>query len=175
MKKIFLIVALNFVVLSCKKENEKSSFTIGQDYQGGKIAYIDATGLHGLIAAPLDQSSSIFWHYYNSVITSANGTGMGTGNSNTSTIITFYGSENNAARICYDLELGGYSDWFLPSKDELNLLYLNRASIGNFANESYWSSTEKNSFFSWQQHFGDGTQISFDKSNTYHVRAVRLF
>ncbi len=151
MKKIIFIAALNVIFLGCKKEKEKSSFTIGQDYQGGKIAYIDATGLHGLIAAPVDQGQAK-WHDLNlsggNSTTGATGVEIGTGKSNTDAIIAFHGSENHAARICYDLVLGGYDDWYLPSKLELNQLYINRVAIGNFANSNsyffYWSSSEPN-------------------------------
>ena len=184
MKKIILIAALNVIFLSCKKENEKSLFTIGQDYQGGKIAYIDATGLHGLIAAPVDLSQAR-WHDLNlsagNSTTGAIGVEIGTGKSNTDAIIAFHGSENHAARICYDLVLGGYDDWYLPSKLELNQLYINRVAIGNFSNSPgwfYWSSSEPNEIdpeSAWSQSFVTGAIALSIKASTDKVRAVRSF
>jgi hypothetical protein len=185
MKKIILIAALNVIFLSCKKENEKSLFTIGQDYQGGKIAYIDATGLHGLIAAPVDQGT-FEWHDLNlsagNSTTNANGVEIGTGKSNTDAIIAFHPSENHAARICYDLVLGGYDDWYLPSKLELNQLYINRVAIGNFSNSPswvfYWSSSEPSVIdpeSAWGQSFATGSMTLHFKALTEKVRAVRSF
>jgi len=81
----------------------------------------------------------------------------------------------NAARICYDLVLGGYSDWFLPSKDELNQLWINRVAVGGFANAYYWSSTENNNNNAWNQNFDNGNQNNNNKNNTNYVRAVRDF
>lgn len=154
-----------------------AAFTIGQSYGGGIIAYIDSSGLHGLIAAPTDQGTGIIWHSGGGTSTGAFGSAIGTGNNNTNSIIALYGSENNAARICYDLVLGGYSDWYLPSSGELFQLYFNRSIIGGFDNNaSYWSSTEAYSVYTaWCRNFvtGYGTQDS--KLNQYHVRAVRSF
>jgi hypothetical protein len=71
--------------------------------------------------------------------------------------------------------LDGYSDWYLPGKDELNKLYINRAAIGGFANFNYWSSTDLNSNGAWARNFGLGHLYGPNKASTAHVRAVRAF
>jgi hypothetical protein len=152
------------------------TFTIGMAYGGGKVAYIDGTGQHGLIAAVNNQSTSKYWHATATGTAGASGIAIGTGSANTDKIIALYGAESNAARICYDLVEGGYSDWYLPSRDELNQLYINRTAIGNFALSYYWSSSEFSSAtYAWFQNFGDGFQGYTWKYSTYYVRAVRAF
>lgn len=87
----------------------------------------------------------------------------------------------NAVQLCNDLVLGGYSDWYLPSKDELNKLYLNKTAVGGFVtignSSHYWSSTEKSAGNrnAWNQHFSDGAQHDHSKNSTFYVRAVRAF
>ena len=82
-----------------------------------------------------------------------------------------------AAKICDNLTLGGYSDWFLPSKDELNKIYenLHNQGIGGFVNSSYWSSTEHDNVNAACQRFDNGNQPTNSKSHSFHVRAVRTF
>jgi hypothetical protein len=80
-----------------------------------------------------------------------------------------------AADICANLTIAGYNDWFLPSKDELNQMYLNKAAIGGFANDGYWSSTEVGFYDAWLQSFGDGYQNFSYKFDNFFVRAVRAF
>jgi len=155
-----------------------SKLTLGQSYQGGKIAYIDSTGKHGLIAAPSDQSEGIQWDngtFPYDPFTGATGIPIGTGQANTAVIVTAQGPGSYAAKLCDDLVLNGYSDWYLPSSDELNQLYLNQTVVGGFANPIYWSSTENGYNYAWNQYFGSGGQGLDFKSITLAVRAVRAF
>jgi len=74
------------------------------------------------------------------------------------------------------LELGGYDDWFLPSKDELNQMYQQRGVIGGFASNYYWSSSESNSYSAWYQYFYNGYQyVNYKDINNRRVRACRAF
>ena len=66
-------------------------------------------------------------------------------------------------------------DWHLPTKEELALLYAKRNIVGWFPNNYYWSSTEVGSGNAWYQSFGNGYQYNNDKTNTFLVRAVRVF
>jgi hypothetical protein len=84
---------------------------------------------------------------------------------------------NSAKTACEELILNGYSDWHLPSKEELNSVYvnLNQIGVGGFADDVYWSSTESDSGNAWGQGFSSGRQYNDGKGNKYNVRAVRAF
>ena len=155
--------------------------SIGDTYQGGIIFYLDASGCHGLIAAPGDQSTSAAWWNGSYMDTRAYGSGLFEGKYNTKMINLQQGGTTSAAAIC-----ANYGDfkWYLPSIEELNLMYenigqgnaLGLGNIGGFVNAYYWSSTEADSNNAWKQNFFIGFQIlSFKFSTVNSVRAVRAF
>ena len=167
---------------------------VGDVYQGGVVFYIfveaDADYVagetHGLIAAVADQSSGIQWRNGNTnQTTEATGTAVGTGSANTDAIILVQGpvATSYAAGLARAYAAGGYTDWFLPSKDELNLMYSNigqgslLGNIGNFDDDYYWSSTEHDYSNAWYMHFD--AELAFMAFNVKYypanVRAVRAF
>jgi len=150
------------------------TFNIGQSYGGGIIFYIDGTGQHGLIAATSDQSTGAEWGCVGTLI-GGTSTAIGSGQANTTIIVNGCSQAGIAARICDDLILNGYSDWFLPSKDELNQMYIQRTVIGGFTTYAQWSSSEYDANGAWSQFFGNGSTQDSWKWALDHVRAVRAF
>jgi hypothetical protein len=122
-------------------------------------------------------SSSAVWGCSGTTISGADGTAIGTGNQNTIDIMAGCAEAGIAARLCGDLVEGGFSDWYLPSKDELNKLWLSKDAIGGFSNDYYWSSTEFDSNNAWLQSFFNGGQFDGAKTTPfpYSVRAIRSF
>jgi len=152
-----------------------ATLAIGDSYQGGIIFWLDATGQHGLIAATADQSSGIQWYNGSYTVTNAVRDGIGAGKFNTERIIANQVAGAYAAQICANYQGGNYGDWYLPSKYELNLLYLQKAAVGGFASAYYWSSSESNNNYAWSQSCDDGFQVYVNKLYTGYVRAVRAF
>jgi hypothetical protein len=158
---------------------------IGGAYQGGKIAYILQSGdpgyvvgqTHGLIAATADRATGIRWYNGAYVATGATATALGTGLANTNMIIAVQGATatSYAAGWARAYKGGGYTDWYLPSKDELNKLYQHQAAIGGFGPNYYWSSSESDADFAWTQAFDLSSQNPFNKNGASYVRAVRAF
>ena len=152
---------------------------IGESYCGGIVFWVDETGKHGLIAATDDQSIGIQWGNGSIDVTAATGDGVGAGEMNTMLIVSGQRDGSYAAKLCADLVItdGGvdYGDWYIPSKYELNLMYLQKATIGGFASYPYWSSNEYNYFMAWGQNFSSGVQGGVSKNAAYYVRAVRAF
>lgn len=156
----------------------------GDSYGGGIVFYIfikDDPGYiedecHGLIAAPTDQGQ-FQWGCSGSFIGQTS-SGLGTGLANTIAIINSCSNSNCAAKICYDLELNGYSDWFLPSMRELSLLRDRGSSVGGFSDGYWWSSTEINSTESYASYrYGTGfyPERYEKKTSRFNVRAIRMF
>ena len=148
----------------------------GKMYQGGFIFYLDTLDGSGLVAALEDQSTSIVWaNNYNTINNTKRG--IGTGKANTEAIVKALGDGNYAAKLCDDLDLNGYSDWFLPSIDELNELII-RVQNSFIVENSYWSSNEyfnyEASICSRSSEYVYSERTSY-KSHTNRVRAARAF
>lgn len=146
----------------------------GDTYLGGLAFYFDGAG-GGLVAAPSDQSTGQGWGGLG-IATGAVGTAIGTGQSNTTTIVSRI-LTGSAAGVADSLTLNGYSDWFLPSEDELAAMYTNlkAAGLGAFADAFYWASTEASANNARIIDFTDGTFSFAGKSGLNSVRAVRAF
>jgi len=153
---------------------------VGDVYAGGIVFHVDASGCHGLVV----NVSSLFpdsadWGCPQTPIAGADGIAIGTGNQNTIDIEAGCTTVGTAADFCANLTQDGYSDWFLPSRDELVLMYnsLHLQGLGGFVNWYYWSSTEGLN--------NDAAFVDFDNNGIYiygsknfaniYVRAVRAF
>jgi uncharacterized repeat protein (TIGR02543 family) len=163
-----------------------TTIEIGNFYQGGKIAYIlkygdpgyDPNKIKGLIVTTSDQGTAS-WGCYGTELQGADNNEIGAGLQNTLDILNGCKTANIAAKICNDLVVDQYDDWFLPSANELSILYTNRTIIGGFQNVFYWSSTEGTQTMAGYAkclNFADGRIYgNRDKGTGYYVRAVRYF
>lgn len=193
----------------------KSTLKIGDYVEGGIVFYIDSIGKYALVCDIKDLGKAEFGCEKNTV-TGANGTDIGTGQKNTRALceakldpyleeewdyqndiwietktISPYENRAKAAILCANSSAKGYDDWFLPSKDELNEIYLNKAIIDsislsyggdNFVSDYYWSSSEASKIGAWRLNFStkdshsspSGTLGVRGKFYDFYVRAVRM-
>jgi hypothetical protein len=191
----FTVTATNAIGVSAPSASSNSVTpdaiaTIGDVRAGGVVFWVDpADNTHGLVCAIADQSTPILWSNGSYTNTGATATGIGTGAANTTAIIASQGATeiNYAAGIARAYAGGGYTDWFLPSKDELNEIYINKTAINTtatanggtiFTTKYYWSSTEYDYLKAWLQSFYAGNQYYLNKdlpNDSPRVRAVRAF
>jgi hypothetical protein len=157
---------------------------IGEEFGGGVVFHLwrDNTGAeHGLIVATNEGGQ--IWSNVSTAVSSGQSSWNGLGNSNT--IVAQAGHTTSAAKWCLDLVIGGQSDWYLPSTDEISLLWHNRfnvnktlSSIGG-ANELlwayYWSSNQHIGSTAWSFNFNIGSAFSTNKSDINLIRAIRAF
>jgi hypothetical protein len=162
-------------------------YKIGDTGPAGGIVFYDKFSNEGgwryLECAPVETEQQFPWGPEGRNIRTQ--TGPGTGKMNTESIVDFFtdiGAYGCAAQYCAALEYGGYDDWFLPSRDELNLLYTNlyKKGLGGFSRGWYWSSSDNMDDFlgrwAWGQDFRDGRQSSesrvVDSDGVRSIRAV---
>jgi len=154
---------------------------IGDVLSGGTVFYTWDSGDSGLIAAQNDIFGSYQWGCPNILIGTSSDIGSGSGN--TVNIINGCHVSNISAKICSDLTLSGYTDWFLPSLNELREMYKQRTIIGGFElNESnepmsiYWSSTEQGNLVDMVHtiNFVNGWEHILWKNAWSYVRPIRM-
>ena len=149
---------------------------------GGKIIYANATAITAytanyLEAAPVNQGTYVTWSSTYVNVTGAIGTAIGTGKANTAAIIAAHSSDtasNNAAKAAVAYTGGGKTDWFLPSKYELNEMYKAKSHLG-ISSGWFWSSSQYDYHYAWFQWFADGEWDSIHMLFASSVRAVRAF
>ena len=160
----------------------KEVYTIGETGPAGGFIFYDkgnnSGGWRYLEAAPASTETKVQWG--TDIDTGGKKTGLGDGKGNTQSILAAMnqlGEAVPAIQYCVNLNLGGYRDWFLPSKAELNLMYshLKMNGVGGFKNEYYCSSSESDSRHVWVQNFGNGSQNEDRKFVNWVVRAIRQF
>jgi hypothetical protein len=122
----------------------------------------------------MDQGQN-YWNCYAGTYYGVFGTALCQGGPNTNSLYAVCSTQSSPIKTCYDLVLNGYSDWVLPSLDELTKLYLNRNSIGGFSTGYYWSSSEYPITYAWAVNFTAGGSAALDKFATCRIRAIRYF
>jgi hypothetical protein len=201
-----LIVVFIFSFMACKTTTtvttraavtttaaETTAVAVVSDYNigdagpaGGLIFYINPNyendGWKYLETAPSDLPGNNNDYYIDwdngQEVTIDTEIAIGTGKANTERIVNVQGEGNYAAKLCDDLTINGYGDWFLPSEDELNLMYenLHLKGLGSFEHDVYWSSSDYGTLVAWGQRFDYAVQFYYDKDGSLlRVRAVRAF
>jgi len=191
MVRSFLKASLIFVImsflLSCENDDNSMpnvTYELGQVHEGGVIFYIDETGQHGLISSTIDQDDAP-WACSQLDFSGALAVEIGSGQQNTLDILNGVNQSvdcnpvSYAAKLCDELELNGYTDWYLPSYNELEEMLVNRELIGDFKEIFYWSSSQYNYQWARIKYFGfhpDGIPINNSgKDSNWSVRAIRSF
>ena len=132
------------------KTVRQPTYTVNNFYAelGGYVIQISPNGKHGLVVAMQDQGYSK-WHEAHDLLSNASN---------------------------HDADGKEFSDWRIPTKRELNLMYEQRATVGNFGNDYYWSSSNYDYATAWLQNFTNGNQnVAYEFGSDYSVRAVRAF
>lgn len=143
---------------------------------GGIVIYVDASGVHGIAAATVDVGNGLVQYGCSgTAIPGAQFSAIGTGQSNTNAILASCITPGIGAQLCNDLVLNGFSDWYMPSIDEVTLMYALRDSLPGISTGRYWSSTQVTATMAQIFDFGTGVILFMPPSSGRYVRAVRTF
>lgn len=179
MKTKILLFAVALSVMSCTKKDGAqpaatavSDHAIGKTYGGGIVFYLDGSGNHGLIAAESDAPGHSSWGGTTETLTT--GKAVGTGQANTTAIKNEQGN-GNPAYYCDVIVINNYTDWYLPSKDEMQLLFLQKTQTNTLGLAgSYWTSSVEGGSV-WAQECTGGGMIQTSVTAFQKVRPVRSF
>jgi len=171
------------------KQTAAQTYKIGDTGPAGGIVFYDkgtvSDGWRYLEAAPAEKEFTGVWGTGGFAegtegMFKGTKTAIGSGKQNTQLIVAGVKAKDNAAQRCSKLKISKYTDWFLPSKDELDLMYKNlkKKGLGGFKDENCWSSSEdadNSQSNAWAQSFSDGSRFSSPKGRPCRIRAVRAF
>ena len=177
---LLILIAVIFSFSACSK-----TYKIGDICPAGGIVFYDKgvkqDGWRYLSAAPSDTEFSVRW---SNSLDEIEGTdvAIGTGKQNTQIIadvLNQLGEKDSAAQLCLNLKVGRFSDWFLPSRGELDQMWgnLSQMGLGGFSNDYYWTSSQHDDFAAsaWIQYFVSGNPDINFKNEFSSARAVRAF
>jgi hypothetical protein len=174
------------VVIQVGNQNKNAGirYEMGDRGPAGGYIFYDkgnySNGWRYLEAAPAEADFTVDWGTYPYYV-SGTSTCIGSGKQNTKIIINYLrrmDESGKAAQLCESLNVNGYTDWFLPSRDELALILTNlkQKGFGGSFRNWYWSSSQVDATNSWLQHFDyAGSQYHYQKYYTSSVRPVRAF
>ena len=195
---IILLICLSVWLIACGSSDSNNGSTIyvlgGSSPAGGIVIHVTDGGLHGMEVAPINRvpvnapggsgaGTTGAWYGCDHLLMGASGTGVGTGEQNTSIVLAACSTPYIAAGVAALYELNGFTDWFVPSKDELDLVYLQKDALKDasaFANifqetGNYFSSSEESTCCAWAKNFGLGNSHIDRKSAWYYLPLVRNF
>ena len=169
-------------IIKIKTVNNITQVQVGDYFHGGIVFHTEVTTGEGLIA-PLNDIGNFQWGCLDFA---TNATSTSDGATNTITILNNCSERPIAASVCDTSTLNGYSDWFLPSSEQLTWLYENRNYFGPFQDDGsgfggYWSSTEFDDHYACFYWFESNylccgcASVWYNKSNNKSVRCVRLY
>jgi hypothetical protein len=189
---ILILLFITTCSSSTKPIHQMINLSVGGIGPAGGYIFYDkgeySDGWRYMEVAPANSEFNAEWGAYGHDIAGTQVI-IGSGKRNTELIVARFselGETGMAAQMCRELNINGFSDWFLPSRDELNLMYVNihLRGIGDFGqgtndtswmNWWYWSSSQDYADYAWGQHFASGLQHDDDENLQGRVRAVRFF
>jgi len=173
MKRILSILAGVFLIANMLGQ---TNHYVGESFGGGIVFYVYDGGKHGLITSTVDRSVRIQRQNSTSAATNAVTDGIAADKFNTERISAIKSVEDDDDPIYFNYQDSYYSDWYMPSKYELNLLYLNRSVLGGYDDFAKgWSSTEDSRVNAWFKSFAAGGAFSNGKDDVLYVRVHRRF
>ena len=176
MKKLLIIFI--FIPLCCYSQDSPD---IGDLINGGIVFHTNIQEGYGLIASVSDLDAKYVWGCFDTYLNGANGAVIGKGYQNTKDIVSECPNKIIAARMALECEINGYSDWHLPSRQELLEMYSNVggesqfSTITEFKDTWYWSSTEESNYHAWTLDMSSGEEFFGLKDQAGQVRVIRTF